>query len=359
MLSVLDRLLMIAICAVLLWGNFFGGEFRIEWFVYAQTAAYLITAAMAFFIVLRRAGFGHFHWNLPFFLVILRKSLPFALLSLLMAFYNRADSVFIERLLDGSEGERQSGIYSQAFRLLDAFNQIAWLFAVLLLPIYSRMIRFRQPLDRMVRLPFSILFTTGLIVSITSFFFRHEIMMWLYPQNPAETAEAFSLRMSQSVEVYGILMFGFLGSTTMYVFSTLLTANGSLKSLNLVAFGGLLVNFSLNLVLIPVMLAKGAAIASLVTQLATAGAYVAVCQSRFRFKPDYRYIGSLILFAGIVTGASLAVKAAGLMWVQAFLIALAGSVAAAFSLRLVSPAEILRMLRGSDKGDGEYDHTGT
>ena len=40
LLSVLDRVLMIVICAVLLWGRFTGGEFKIEWFVYAQTVAY-------------------------------------------------------------------------------------------------------------------------------------------------------------------------------------------------------------------------------------------------------------------------------------------------------------------------------
>ncbi|MBT3750106.1 MAG: oligosaccharide flippase family protein, partial [Bacteroidetes bacterium] len=43
LVSVLDRSLMIIFCAVLIWGNFSQQSFQIEWFVYAQTAAYAVT----------------------------------------------------------------------------------------------------------------------------------------------------------------------------------------------------------------------------------------------------------------------------------------------------------------------------
>ena len=44
-------------------------------------------------------------------------------------------------------------------------------------------------------------------------------------------------------------------------FGTLLTANGSLRNLNLTAFGGMILNISLNLYLIPQFKASGAALA--------------------------------------------------------------------------------------------------
>ena len=40
-ISILDRLLMICICCVLLWGNVFEQPFNIWWFVYAQTQQYV------------------------------------------------------------------------------------------------------------------------------------------------------------------------------------------------------------------------------------------------------------------------------------------------------------------------------
>ncbi|MEI6852322.1 MAG: oligosaccharide flippase family protein, partial [Bacteroidota bacterium] len=40
-ISVLDRVIMIIICGALLWGHIFNEPFRIEWFIFAQTASYI------------------------------------------------------------------------------------------------------------------------------------------------------------------------------------------------------------------------------------------------------------------------------------------------------------------------------
>ncbi len=125
LISVLDRVLMIIFCSVLIWGNVTRQAFRIEWFVYAQTAAYLLTAMVALSIVVVKAKFRRIYWNKAFFIMILKQSLPFATLVLMMSLYNRIDPVLIERILPETQGEVQSGIYAKAFRLFDASNQIA------------------------------------------------------------------------------------------------------------------------------------------------------------------------------------------------------------------------------------------
>ena len=53
-LSVLDRSLMIIICSILLFNDYFRFYFTIEWFVYAQTLAYLLTLLITFLIVLNK-----------------------------------------------------------------------------------------------------------------------------------------------------------------------------------------------------------------------------------------------------------------------------------------------------------------
>jgi O-antigen/teichoic acid export membrane protein len=344
-LSVLDRVLMILICAVLLWGNLTGGVFKIEWFVYAQTAAYLATLVIAAGIVMRRAKFRKLTWNRPFFMVILKKSMPFAVLVLLMSVYNRVDTVFIERLTGGVEGERQVGIYAHAFRLLDALNQFAWLFAVLLLPIYSRMIKLKQDVGKMTRLPYALLITSAIIVSVGSFFYRAEIMEWLYPRDEFQSAADFALQHHQSATVFGILMFGFLGSTTMYVFSTLLTANGNLKQLNLIALAGIGVNFLVNFLLVPRMQATGAAVASLTTQLFTAGAYLLMAHRVFRFKADPGFIARIVIFALFIICINLITKALNSDWKINFMIMLTGGFLAAFILKLINLPEMWRLVK--------------
>ncbi|MGM0504986.1 MAG: oligosaccharide flippase family protein, partial [Bacteroidota bacterium] len=56
-ISVLDRFIMIVICGLLLWGGVTESSFQIEWFVYAQTTAYLLTLILSLGIVYRKAQF--------------------------------------------------------------------------------------------------------------------------------------------------------------------------------------------------------------------------------------------------------------------------------------------------------------
>ena len=136
--SVLDRVLMILICGFLLWApkfSIFNFQFSIYHFVYAQVAAYALTALLALVVIARKAKFRRLQWNWRFFLVILRKSAPFALLVLLMASYNRIDPILLRNMASDAD----AGIYAGAFRLLDALTMVCYLVSVPLLPIFSKL----------------------------------------------------------------------------------------------------------------------------------------------------------------------------------------------------------------------------
>ena len=294
LISVLDRTLMIIIVGVLLWGNVVQ-EFKIKYFVFAQTFSYLLTFGITFIIVLRKAGTTIFklHWDLPFMLIIIRRSLPYALLVLLMTLYNRVDSVMLERLLP--EGAKYSGIYASAYRLLDAVNQFAYLFSVLLLTIFARMISHKQEVQGMVRLAFTLVITPAVIVAIGSFLYASEIMHMLYPIHTGESTFDFAFRMDASSRVFALLMLCFIGTSTNYIFGTLLTANGSLRQLNLISLSGMIINIGLNLWLIPKHQAIGSAFASLVTQSLVALTQVIVVFRIFRMKPKKAFIWRLLM----------------------------------------------------------------
>ncbi|KAA3651872.1 MAG: hypothetical protein DWP98_02040 [Bacteroidetes bacterium] len=253
-LSIIDRVLMILICSVLLWNSYFEGRFSIKWFVYAQTASYLITAFVAFIIVFKKAKFYRLKIDIKMFRLILKQSLPFALLVLLMSFYYRLDSVMIDLLL--IEGRYEAGVYAQAYRLLEGFNMFGFIFAGILLPMFAKMIKNQLPIDSLVRTSFNLIFIPTIIVAIISYCYGKEIMELLYVAN-----------VSESAKVYSILMFSFVAIASTYVYGTLLTANGSLKALNIISGIGLVVNFVLNYWLIPIYAAYGAAIATLITQI--------------------------------------------------------------------------------------------
>ena len=88
-------------------------------------------------------------------MMILKKSFPFAVLVLLMTFYNRIDTVMLERMLP--DGAQECGIYASAYRILDATNMVAFLFAGLLLPMFAKMLKLEQPVEEMVKLATSLL----------------------------------------------------------------------------------------------------------------------------------------------------------------------------------------------------------
>ena len=278
LISVLDRSIVIAICGVLLWTGITEQAFRIMWFVYAQTAAYVLSVFVAFLIVLHHAGTFIPRFSFNFLAGMLRDSYPFALLILLMTFYNRIDSVMLERMLP--DGRVQAGIYAQSFRILDAAAMFAFLFAGLLLPIFSRMLKQKQPVGDILKLSYALIIIPAVFLAAIGLFYPGPIMEWLYIDH-----------IQASSRIFPVLMFGFLAISTTYIFGTLLTANRNLKELNLLAMSALIINIVLNLILIPDFKALGAAIASLVTQSYMALAQVLI--SFIRIRPQIR-IGFLI-----------------------------------------------------------------
>lgn len=348
-LSVLDRVLMILIVGILVWTSLFSIKFSIEWFVYSQTLAYSVTAIVALIAVLNKSGRLHLNWNTTFFIVIIKKSLPFALLVLLMSFYNRIDPVLIKKLLPGDLGDYQAGVYAQAFRLLDAGQNFALLFSVLLLPIFSKMIKEGNPVNDIVKLSFSILISGALIIAITSGFFASEIMNLMYHRFETETAAEFALRINQSSTILSILMFSFVAISSNYIFGTLLTANKSLKSLNLIAMVGLLTNIIVNLIFIPQFMAIGSAWASLLAQGGSAILQLWVAIKIFKLKVNYNFIFKflwlvilLLLMGYFITNYT------HMQWIIGMCIMLAGGLAFAFIIRLLDIRGMIKILKSDE-----------
>lgn len=294
-LSVLDRLLMIVICGVLLINTYTRSHFKIEYFVLAQTAAYLITTFVAFAALLHNRHANGLKLRLRFdklfSLAILKQSAPFALLVLLMASYNRIDPVLLQRLLP--DGDYQAGIYASAFRLLDALTMIAYLFSVPLLPIYSRLVKKEtqnpNEVAETTKSMFSLVWVFSITAAITLSSMATPLMELLYTEHTETSAQVFRIL------IYGIIPISFT-----YVFGTLLTANGNLKQLNIFAALSLLINIGCNLWLIPRYAATGSAWASLIAQSFMALTQMVAAFRIFHFRITFDYLWRLLLFLVIV-----------------------------------------------------------
>ncbi len=348
-ISVLDRVIMIIICGALLWGNIFHQPFRIEWFIFAQTASYIITALVALTIVIKKSKFSKLNWNRLFFIMIIKKSFPFAVLVLLMTFYNRIDSVMIERLLPDKLGDQQAGLYASAYRLLDASNMIAYLFAVILLPLFARMLKFKENIEQLTRLSFTLLFLLSITVAMGSFFYRLEIMTLLYPPHVNEGLELYKIRIAETSWIFGVLMIGFIPISTTYVFGTLLTANGNLKYLNLVAFSGMVMNLALNFILIPRLEATGSAYSSLTTQMIMAFIQVLLVIKIFKFRFNFKYLLMLGIFVLAVYLFNISSQFLPFDWKISFLLMVVFSIIIASLTNLLNLRSFISILKKGER----------
>jgi len=332
LLSVLDRTLMIVLTGLLLWTNILKQPFRIEWFVYTQTVSYTLTFLVVILIVLYHSGSIRLKFNLSEMRLILKQSYPFAILILLMSFFNRADTVMLERLLP--DGKFQAGLYFQSYRILDAFSQFSLLFAGLLLPMFSKMLKIGEKIDELVKIAISLLLTVSISVAVISYFFNTDVISLLYPN--ATLA---------SPKIFRILMIGFIGISISYVYGTLLTANNNLKQLNIIALSTVAINITLNLILIPQYKAIGAAIASLASQGFFAISQIIVSHRIFKFEMGRSMIFRLLIFTVLVMVTAY-FSTRFLEWIPAIIVVSLVSLGASIATGMIRPKEIIAVLKG-------------
>ena len=332
LISILDRVLAILFCLALLYLPVFKDSFNIMWFIYAQTVSLIITAVVAFFIILGKSTIQINIWKGKFTKMILLKSAPFAMLALLMGVYYRIDAVMIERMLPN--GDNEAGIYAASFRLLDAVNQFGYLFATLLLPMFASMIRHNEGVKQLVKFSSELLFVIAIVTAADCYFFRNEMMQLMYKNSNAYWSQ-----------IFGWLMFTFIPMSSIYVFGTLLTANGNLKVLNYIALGGMLLNISLNLYLIPHYGALGATFATLVTQILAAWAHIIVTNKTFGFAYEARELLKLGAFAILSCGILLLTKMLPVDWKLSLVLASAACTLLAVIAGLVPVSDFLNIIR--------------
>jgi len=233
LLSVADRLVMIIICSFLLWGGLTEGRFSIEWFIWSQSAAYLIVMCLTLVIVIRKGGVSQVRPDARVLRSIIMTGLPYAAVVFAMTVYWRIDSVMIERLLP--DGAREAGIYAQAFRLFDALAMIPVMFGGLLLPIMSRGLSSGNDIRPLASMAWRMLLAPLGLGAVTLATFPEEILDLLYTSPAGNALNAFSILMLTLVPV-GLI----------YIYSTVLTAAGRFKLLGVIMVSGMVLNITIN-----------------------------------------------------------------------------------------------------------------
>ncbi len=267
---VLDRVVIISICSVLIWGGISDWELTINRFVYAQLMGVSLVTILLVVFLRKQLSKISISFQFQRIVPILKKSWPFALLIMLMGLYNYMDSVMLKLII----GDEEAGVYALGYRLFYALLMFAQIFSGVLLPFFSKNINDVNVVRQVSNYTSKLLLLIGFSVIFYSYSYGMDIMQLLYPDKAT----------AASSNAFVILMFGFIGSVLVLVYGTLLTAALELKYLNMAAFATLVINLVLNVKLIPQYGASGAAIATLVSQLIFGGVCFMISFQKFNFK---------------------------------------------------------------------------
>lgn len=289
LLSVSDRFFMIMICSVLLFHPAFAKHFKIEWFIQAQIVAYLITSLFAFIVCTRLTQLDWSHFDSKKVWAICKQSFPYALLIFLMAIYIRSDVFMMERMLDN--GKYEAGVYAASYRFLDVSNNVTGvLFASMLLPLFGSMLAKKEEVRPLLKLSMNLLLPVALTAMLIAVFFGQKIMH-LQLKNLATNYDG---------EVFAILMMAFPGYCIGYVYSTLVVAAGKIKPLIIISIVAVILNVSMNFILLPRFGALGGAVTCVVTQVFLSILNILLAKKVIALKTDIWWILKYVLFAFVI-----------------------------------------------------------
>jgi O-antigen/teichoic acid export membrane protein len=230
-------------------------------------------------------------------------------------------------------GKEQAGIYAQSFRIIEILTNYGYLFTIILLPVFSRMIQHGESVEHITRLSFTLLFVPALVMAFGCLSYRYEIIDLLYNEH-----------VQNSARVFGILIFSFLGICMTYIFGTLLTANGSLRQLNIMACIALILNLGLNFLLIRRFGVLGAATSSMATQLFTSIYQVVLVKRIFKFNTDYNLLIRLGIFILLLALSSFLMRGFPISWAYSFGLYLIWGAILAFITGLLNIKSMFRLV---------------
>ena len=330
--SVFDKILLILLFLPLLYiKNFIATD--IYFFAEMQVLAVLFSLIACSIVIVKNkiSIFSNLGFNPKLSLV--KEIAPFALFTFLVLAYNKIDSVMLEKML--VNGQKESGIYAAAYRLLDASNLLPILFASLFLPVLSQNLLQKNEIDRLVKLSFETLMSWSIILSTACWFYRFDLMKLLYGVESSDYLAS----------IFGLLMFSSPLIGLYYIFSTLLTAQNKMNTLNLIAALGLALNILLNIYFIPKYQAFGAAIATLISLTFVGLAYLYLYYRNLKKAIQIQQILKIICLSAMLCLSGFGLKNFEINWIISLGFFLILALFYTFMLRLVSVKSLINLLK--------------
>jgi O-antigen/teichoic acid export membrane protein len=254
-LSSIDRIFLVLLGSVLVYTTL-GMNLGIFSFIGIHFIAYVLSLAITYFFLLREIEIVKNRFSFLFIPKLIKDAMPFIIISVLMVIYTRIDAVLLQNIIPN--GNEHSGIFALSYRFFDSAYNALYLLSMFLLPAVSA--HFVSQNHTIIRQKVFYSFVIATVIAlgfvVLTFIGCKEIFHYLYKTDSP-----------YAIHTYQLGVWSVLGVAWMYVFGSFLTGIGKYKPIILIVAIGVLLNIGLNLWLIPIYKAVGAAIACSVAQL--------------------------------------------------------------------------------------------
>ncbi len=291
-LSVMERFILIFIVVALLYLGI-----TLDTYIYARFASVLLTFAVLYGLFRRHFGRFSLQWNWAQLRLILKASLPFAIINLVYGINEKIDMVMLERLASS----REAGIYAGAYRWVDAVMMYLWTILPIFFAKFAANLQEQREQQKLLRFG-QVIISVPLIYGSIFVFFYGEKLFWQFTYSSA--AELDLLRLNLQILFANVLVQGLFA-----IYSTVLTAsNWELTVSKLVALS-IVINVTLNYLFIPQYGSVASSVNTLISALVIAGGNLWLLRPKLGLKVPVNLLLKLalsgLLLAAIFYGLQL------------------------------------------------------
>ena len=203
----------------------------------------------------------------------------------------------------------------------------------LLMPVLSHGLAGKADVRPLLGTAARLIVTPMSVIAITAATYPHEILRLLYDNPSGEAATSLVFLMAALAPL-----------SITFIYSTLLTSAGNIRSLGIITAVAAMVSVTLNLIVVPRLSVGGAALTALITWTGVAVASGTVAARRYGTGLTSGHLLSFLAVVATAVTAGILLRMTSLPWYVAALLQAASAGASALALRLVDPLKGINML---------------
>ena len=283
--SVMDKALLLVIVLILLFV-----KIDLELYVYARLISAGLALVILFGFVLNIFGFIKPGLNKEIVKSLLRKSFPFAIITILYSVNDKVDQVMLERIA----GAKETGLYAGAYRWVDAVMMYLWT----VLPIFFARFAFHlndtKAQQKLLKFGQGIAAIPMIYIAVFVFFYSEKLLFLFKNTDPADlhTMQLCMIALFSAVIINGLFA----------IYSTLLTSTNHERFVSIMIAVSIVMNITLNFIFIPQYGAVASAWNTVASYALLSVSYLIYIQFKMQLNLPWLQLGKTILAGLIFTG---------------------------------------------------------